>query len=504
MSETPSSENSTPSQAKMEQFKAQANQLFKTGKYAEAMDYYTKAIEAEPASKETAICYANRSFAACKLEQYGQALNDASKAIELDPQYVKAYYRRAAANTALNNHKSALEDFKKVAQLHEQANNPDKFIYAKIKECEKLIHRLAFERAISVENKKEKPLAYTLDCDSIAIEDSYSGPRLQNNKQVTLEFVEQLVEYFKDSKILHRRYVLEILRQVYKLFVAQPTLVDIQIQDRKKFTVVGDIHGQFFDLLNIFKLNGMPSEENPYLFNGDIVDRGSFSIECILLLLSLKLLYPKHFYISRGNHETHTMNQMYGFEGECKHKYSSQIYEFFTQVFQVLPLAHCLIGCSETGEQVCKVLVMHGGLFSQDNVTLDDIRKIDRNRQPPNEGLMCELLWSDPMPLKGRVVSKRGIAIAFGPDVTKRFCATNKLEYIIRSHEVKSLGYEVAHDEQCITVFSAPNYCDAMGNLGAIVRLEGPKLQPDFLRFKAVPHPEMKPMAYANHLLNMI
>lgn len=488
----------------MEEFKTKANDYFRKGRYQEAMDYYTKAIEAEELTKETALCFGNRSFAACKLEQYGQALNDANKAIELDPRYIKAYYRRAAAFMALNRHKDALGDFQKVAELENEDKNPNKFIYAKINECKKLIHRLAFEKAISVETRKEKPLAYTTDCDSIVVEPYYDGPKLKDEKQVTKEFVEELIEYFKVSKILHRRYALEILCRVYKYFVAQPTLVDINIKPKQKFTVVGDIHGQFFDLLNIFKINGLPSESNPYLFNGDIVDRGSFSIECILLLLSLKLLYPQHLYISRGNHETHTMNQMYGFEGECKHKYSSNIYEFFTQVFQVLPLAHCLIGTDDNGTQISKILVMHGGLFSQDNIKLEDIKKIDRNRQPPNEGLMCEILWSDPMPVEGRVVSKRGIAIAFGPDVTKEFCTNNHLNCIIRSHEVKQLGYETAHNGQCITVFSAPNYCDTMGNDGAIIRLEGPNLKPEFVRFAAVAHPDMKPMAYANHLLNML
>lgn len=486
----------------MEQLKSQANEHFKKGKYQEAMEYYSKAIDAEPLRKETAPCFGNRSFAACKLEQYGQALNDAHKAIELDPIYIKAYYRRAAAYMALNKHKSALEDFKRVAELQKQLKNPDKFIYAKIKECEKLIHRLAFEKAISVEAKKDKPLAFTTKCDSIAVEGCYDGPRLEDGT-VTYKFVNQLIEYFRDSKILHRRFVLEILCQVYKYFVEQATMVDITINDKQKFTVVGDIHGQFFDLLNIFDINELPSETNPYLFNGDIVDRGSFSIECILLLFSLKLLYPKHLYISRGNHETHTMNQMYGFEGECKHKYSPMIYEFFTQVFQVLPLAHCLTGIDENGARVSKVLVMHGGLFSLDNVKLDDIRRIDRDRQPPNDGLMCEILWSDPMPVPGRIVSKRGIAIAFGPDVTKEFCTNNNLSYIIRSHEVKQQGYEVAHDGKCITVFSAPNYCDTMGNDGAIIRLKGPWLTPDYVRFSAVSHPDMKPMAYANHLLNL-
>lgn len=101
---------------------------------------------------------------------------------------------------------------------------------------------------------------------------------------------------------------------------------------------------------------------------------------------------------------------------------------------------------------------MHGGLFSRDDVTLKEIREIDRNRQPPEEGLMCELLWSDPQPQLGRAPSKRGVGVQFGPDVTHNFLAMNNLSYIVRSHEVKTDGYEVGHDGKCITVFSAPNY----------------------------------------------
>lgn len=76
--------------------------------------------------------------------------------------------------------------------------------------------------------------------------------------------------------------------------------MDVEIPENSKFTVCGDIHGQFYDLMNIFELNGLPSIDNPYLFNGDFVDRGSFSVECIFVLFGFKLLYPDHFYMSRG------------------------------------------------------------------------------------------------------------------------------------------------------------------------------------------------------------
>lgn len=99
-------------------------------------------------------------------------------------------------------------------------------------------------------------------------------------------------------------------------FRKQPSLIDITVPDEFKFTICGDIHGQFYDLMNIFKINGFPSHNNPYLFNGDFVDRGSFSVECIFTLFGFKLLYPNHFFLSRGNHESYNMNQMYGFSGK--------------------------------------------------------------------------------------------------------------------------------------------------------------------------------------------
>ena len=122
---------------------------------------------------------------------------------------------------------------------------------------------------------------------------------------------------------------------------------------------------QFYDLLNIFKLNGLPSRDNPYLFNGDFVDRGSFSVECIFVLFGFKLLYPDHFFMSRGNHESENMNKMYGFEGEVKAKYSALMVDLFTEVYNWLPLCHLLDN---------KVLVMHGGLFAKVRMVLEKQR----------------------------------------------------------------------------------------------------------------------------------
>nr|KAF6407784.1 protein phosphatase 5 catalytic subunit [Molossus molossus] len=106
-------------------------------------------------------------------------------------------------------------------------------------------------------------------------------------------------------------------------------------------------------------------------------------------------------------------------------------------------------------------------------------------------------------PQNGRSVSKRGVSCQFGPDVTKAFLEENHLDYIIRSHEVKAEGYEVAHGGRCVTVFSAPNYCDQMGNKASYIHLRGSDLRPQFHQFTAVPHPDVKPMAYASTLLQL-
>ena len=150
--------------------------------------------------------------------------------------------------------------------------------------------------------------------------------------------------------------------------------------------------------MEIFRLAGKPSEKHSFLFNGDFVDRGSWSTEIALLLYAYKWLYPDKFFLNRGNHETDDMNRMYGFEGECRAKYTERVFKLFSESFSMLPLA-TLIGK--------KYFVLHGGLFSDDKVTLDDVRKLDRfkQRQPGQAGLMMEMLWTDPQTAPGRVLA---------------------------------------------------------------------------------------------------
>jgi len=473
--------------ARGEALKEKANAAFKEHHFPQAVQLYTQAINEWPHS---AVFFSNRAFAHTNLENYAAAVEDAGKAIELDPDYVKGYYRRGSALIGMFKFDDGLKDFRRVAKM--RPRDPD--ARKKLQQCEKELQKIRFQMAISGPEENQTPTSETLDISCYSVDSTYKGARLEgpDEKLITWDFVKDMMQDFKNQKQIATRYAFEILLQVKEVLKAQNSLMDIHIPDGAHFTVCGDIHGQYFDLLNIFELNGLPSKDNPYLFNGDFVDRGSFSVECILTLFAIKAWEPTAIYLTRGNHESRNMNKIYGFEGEVLSKYNETMNNLFTELFCYLPLCAVLNN---------KVFVVHGGLFSQDGVTLDMLRRIDRNREPPDEGLMCELLWSDPGPQPGRNPSKRGVGVAFGADVTQEFLRLNNLELVIRSHEVKDNGYEIDHDEKLVTVFSAPNYCDQMGNKGAFIRFES-DMVPHFTMFSAVPHPNVRPMAYANNFMS--
>lgn len=399
------------------------------------------------------------------------------------------------ANTAILNSREALKDFKTVVK--KDPGNKDAKL--KLAECEKIVRHVEFLRAIEI---GDPPSAFEgLDIDGIAVDTNYDGAKL--GEEMSQDFIDDMIQRFKNGKKLHRKYVYQIIAAVKKIVYDEPTMVEMEVPTGHQLTVCGDTHGQFFDLMELFRLNGFPTESHYYLFNGDFVDRGSWSTEIVLLLYAYKWLHPKAFFLNRGNHETDDMNRVYGFEGECKAKYTEKTFKLFSESFSALPLA-TLIGK--------KYFTLHGGLFSDDKTSLDDVRKLNRHqqRQPGQQGIMMEMLWTDPQPMPGRGPSKRGVGLQFGPDVTKRFCEANGLDAVIRSHEVRMEGYEVEHDGRCITgkddlgydrkqstdaaaVFSAPKYCDSTENKGAYINI-GPNLKLDFHQFDAVPHPDIKPM----------
>ena len=472
-----------PKIAEAENFKVKGNEAFKANDYTQAILHYSEAIKCMPEGPKAAIYYSNRAFAHMKLENYGLAISDSDSAISLDPSYPKAYYRKADAHIILNKYEIAKDCLKKVVI---EMKIKDKDATEKFNFVKKVLRERAFSEAIFVEEK-----VVTIDPDQIQVEESYTGPSFTSLTEVTPSWVSSLMSHMQSQKKLHLKYLIQILNECKAIFSKDPNLVSIEVPSGKEITVCGDTHGQFYDLLHIFQLNGNPSEDNPYLFNGDFVDRGSFSLEVILCLLAWKVACPCGMFLTRGNHETRNMNKIYGFEGEVSSKYNSEVYEVFCDLFCKLPLG-CLLNQ--------KVLVLHGGLFASDGVKLEDIQKVNRFREPPDSGIMCDMLWADPCKTQGRAASKRGISMQFGPDVAHRFLDENKLKLLVRSHEMKEEGYEVEADGRVITIFSAPNYCDQMKNKGAFIRF-GADMTPKYTQFSWVDHPNVPAMTYARNFM---
>ncbi|KAJ7201571.1 serine/threonine-protein phosphatase 2B catalytic subunit A1 [Mycena pura] len=275
----------------------------------------------------------------------------------------------------------------------------------------------------------------------------------------------------------------EILRQ-------EPNVLNVDAP----ITVCGDIHGQYYDLMKLFEVGGSPADTR-YLFLGDYVDRGYFSIECVLYLWSLKIWYPNTLFLLRGNHECRHLTDYFTFKLECKHKYSERIYDACMDSFCALPLAAIMNK---------QFLCIHGGLSPELN-TLDDLRAIDRFREPPTQGLMCDILWADPVEDFGAEKTTesfvhnhvRGCSYFFTYQAACQFLERNNLLSIIRAHEAQDAGYRMYRKTRTtgfpsvMTIFSAPNYLDVYNNKAAVLKYESNVM--NIRQFNCTPHPYWLP-----------
>mmetsp|Transcript_71784 Transcript_71784/g.166036 ORF Transcript_71784/g.166036 Transcript_71784/m.166036 type:complete len:558 (-) Transcript_71784:129-1802(-) len=300
-----------------------------------------------------------------------------------------------------------------------------------------------------------------------------------------------LMNHLTLEGLLSRELLLDLVRKAQNLFHGEPNMLKLN----DPITIVGDIHGQYYDLIKLFEVGGGPGDTQ-YLFLGDYVDRGSFSIEVVALLYATKIRYPKRVRMLRGNHECRQMTSFFNFREECEYKYDIGVYDAIMDSFDTLPLAATING---------KFLAVHGGL-SPELLFIRAINNIDRFQEPPREGLLCDLLWSDPLePKEGEKESAirrrapfvhnevRGCSYFFSLDGAVKFLQKNSLLSVIRAHEAQLEGYKMHKTNPqtgfpaVITIFSAPNYCDVYNNKGAVLKFTNSTL--NILQFNCSPHP---------------
>lgn len=323
---------------------------------------------------------------------------------------------------------------------------------------------------------------------------------------ISLQNAKDMIESCRNGQKIQRHVIVRVVNEATALFRKAPNLVEFTVAPANHVTIIGDLHGQLDDLLLIFRENGLPSNTNPYLFNGDFVDRGDRGVEIAVIIYLFKILYPHHVLVNRGNHEELSITQVFGFMKECEQKYDHFIFELFCESFKYLPLATLIDH---------RVLVVHGGV-NRDLMLLREINTLDRagydltrwREKPKNKAekepfrkmiIMRDLLWSDPKTSKGWEENKRGAGINYGPDVVQKFMTKNKLALIVRSHECVPRGFDWPYADQgmLVTLFSASNYCGKANNLGCFMRIPSDKqAKPAFFQYMA--NAEARDMGVAN------
>ncbi len=268
----------------------------------------------------------------------------------------------------------------------------------------------------------------------------------------------------------------ELISQAEKILLKQPSFLEL----RPPIAIAGNIQGQFLDLLTLFYTGGWPPRMR-WLFLGDYVDRGPRSLECICLLLALKILYPESVFLLRGHHEDEKVNSLYGFKEECRLRASVNIFNDFQDVFNALPVAACIQG---------RIFCVHGGLSPELN-DFDQLRRLGRPLSVPPRGLVCDLLWSDP----NRFVhnwskNSRGLSYTYGTGSVREFLQNHDLDLIVRSHQVVRDGFQFFSGKGLVTLWSAPNYGGHLQNNGAIM-VVNKKMVCGFKVIQALPDPQM-------------
>eukprot|EP00042_Codosiga_hollandica_P053454 m.700203 g.700203 ORF g.700203 m.700203 type:complete len:663 (-) comp58701_c0_seq10:106-2094(-) len=336
------------------------------------------------------------------------------------------------------------------------------------------------------------------------------------DSKIDLAFFHATLEKLQRRECLPHRQFVCVVQACCEVLWAQPNIRAASVARSKRITVVGDLHGSFKDLLIIFQKNGLPSDSNPYIFNGDFVDRGDQALEIITALFLLQILYPFSVFLNRGNHEDFLLNKRYGFEKEVLSKYGqsgSAVLKAITYAFTLIPLGTVIDK---------KIAVVHAGVC--DGLDLSLVQEIDRTAltsimqlaQTFNKSddqasdeirvrhYVVNLMWSDPWQMAGSSFNtQRGGGILFGPDVSRRFLEANKFSLIVRSHQCIQSGYEFTHNGDVLTIFSASDYYSEGSNDGAIVVFDE-VLKPTFITYNASQEPRLSRKESAKKVMDAI
>jgi diadenosine tetraphosphatase ApaH/serine/threonine PP2A family protein phosphatase len=275
----------------------------------------------------------------------------------------------------------------------------------------------------------------------------------------TLDFP-AIFDTLKDGNHLIEPSFVSLMHSLQDILYQEPNLLELHLP----ITVCGDTHGQIYDLMHLFEISGAMTDDNSldYLFMGDYVDRGYYSLENFAFLAALKVKYPNRIWLLRGNHESRQVNHMYGFYADCLQVYGHiGVWTLCNDIFDLLPITAVISK---------RVFCTPGGL-SKGIDLLEQFDLISRRVELPTEGPLCDLCWSDPDDVEDWDVNQRGAGWLFGQEQVRHFLELNGLSLIARSHQLAQEGFQWHFDQTLITVWSAPNYMYRAGNRASVMKL---------------------------------
>ena len=364
-----------------------------------------------------------------------------------------------------------------------------------------------FQESEVKENNDDPSLYHKISIDKLPEENKRIGETqnknitdlLQNKRKFNRDLIEKFIQnllkpfdWFNDKIMndIHNKLpftyeeIINLINEVKPIIEKDKSLIKI----RSPCKIFGNIYGVYNDLMRYFESFGNPSDDNQmgditfmqYIFLGDFVDRGIYSLEVVLLLFALKVKYPDFIYLIRGHHEDININEIYGLGEECKErlndniKDNNSIFKNINNVFDCLPFGVLIDN---------NILLIHGGIGASIN-NISDIEKIKRplsiihdveNIQQLN---IIDLLWSeysdDVLDVDinfERDEFKKGFVVKYGSKRLNKFLAENGINLLITAHQFIKEGFTTFNGDKLLSLFSASNYMDKYGNMGAMITI---------------------------------
>lgn len=288
-------------------------------------------------------------------------------------------------------------------------------------------------------------------------ENNFKSQKPKEKMQTELNYQELLQNLTTSGTLPTEQEMEQICLEATKVFTALPNVLEIS----SPVNIFGNIAAQFSDLTRAVTQVAKNPEQGTLLFLGNYVNRSTESLACISYLFLRVLIEPERVYLLRGNHEAKEITKVYGlYEETMTHYGNENVWNYLCSAFNHLPLAAVINK---------KVFAVHGGL-SPDLGTIEELNQVERRQAVAHQGLITDLLWSDPADQDGYNKSPRGAGCIFGQAQTEEFLSKNGLDYIIRSHQLpqNELGYIKDHGDKCITVWNATHYCGKMNNKSSV------------------------------------